>query len=181
MGFDFEAFAGALVTLSKAFDKTAERTGIPREALTAALSRYAANRGKKEDAQLWKSARSSDELGKWIYRQARTFNCINEEEILQLADEIPGRIRRNLMEVVKSIPAAHGGKRPALDFIKRWQARAQVKELHDNGLSRDNAYQKVAKRMHVSAHTVRRTCDKKERERSRQANRKLHSAFADGL
>ncbi len=122
---------------------------------------------------MWKCAHSDKELSKWIYRRARNFNINDESEILELADEIPTRIRKNLIEIAKSIPASHGGKPPALDLIRRWQAQRQVKELHDKGLPKDKAYEEVAKRMHVSAHTVRRTCDKRERERSRQANRKM--------
>jgi hypothetical protein len=176
MDFDFDAFAGALRTLSKAFDETADRTGIPREALTLALCRHATNQRDKEATRLWKSAQSDDELGKWIYKQAMKFNTANEGEILQLADEIPGRIRRNLIEIAKSIPASQGGKQPKLDFVQRWQARKQVKELNDKGIPKDKAYQQVAKRMGASAHTVRRICDERERQRSRQASRKV--AFA---
>ena len=173
MAFDFDAFAGALRTLSGVLDKTAERTGMPREVLTRALRRHATARRDKWGAKLWKCAHSDKELSKWIYRRARNFNINDESEILELADEIPTRIRKNLIEIAKSIPASHGGKPPALDLIRRWQAQRQVKELHDKGLSKDKAYEEVAKQMHVSAHTVRRTCDKRERERSRQANRRM--------
>lgn len=173
MGFDFDGFAGALWSLSEALNKTAERTGMPREVLSHALCRNATARRDKWEAGLWKYAHSDKELSKWIYRRARNFNINDESEILDLADEIPARIRRNLIEIAKSIPAPHGGKPPALGFIERWKARKQVKELHDKGLSRDKAYEEVAKRMHVSAHTVRRTCDERERERSRQANRNI--------
>ena len=173
MGFDIDAFTGALWTLSKAFDKAAETTGIPREALALALYRHATNRKDKEGARLWKSAQSNDGLNKWIYRQARNFDTFNEGEMLKLAKEIPARIRRNLIEIAKLIPAPQGGKAPALDIFERWEVRKQVKALHEKGLSNDKAYQRVAKRMHVSAHTVRRACDKRERERIRLASRTI--------
>jgi len=176
MGFDFDGFAGALRTLSKAFDETAERTGIPREVLTRALCRHATNRKDKKDAKLWKSAQSNDDLGNWIYKQARKFNSSNEGEILQLAEEIPGRIRRKLIEIAKSIPGSHGGKQPALDFGESWQAQTKVRALQNKRLPKDKAYRQVAAEMGVSAHTVRRICDKRERQRSRQASRKI--AFA---
>ena len=168
MGFDFDAFAGALRTLSGVLDKTAERIGMPREVLTRALCRHATARRDKWEATLWKCAYSDKELSKWIYRRARNFNINDESEVLKLADEIPTRIRRNLIEIAKSIPASHGGKPPALDLIRRWQAQRQVKELHDKGLSKDKAYEKVAKRMGVGAHTVRRVCDERERKHSRK-------------
>jgi hypothetical protein len=167
MTFDFDAFAGALHTLSRALDKAAETTGIPRGALTNALHHRAVVRRNKSDATFWKSAHSDTEIGKWIWRERRKFDGKDETEILELSREIPARIRRDLIEIAKSIPAARGGKRPALDLTGKWQVQKEVRELHAKGLSKDRAYETVAKRMGVSAHTVRRYCDKRERERSR--------------
>lgn len=168
MAFDFDAFAAALGRLSETLDKAAEMIGIPRIALTSALHRHAIVSKKKSEARLWKSAHSQEELGQWIWRERKKFGANDEIEVLNLSREIPALIRRNLIEIAKSIPASRGGKPPALDFIERWQVRNQVKELHDKGLSKDKAYKKVAKRMGVGAHTVRRVCDKRERERSRK-------------
>ena len=167
MAFDFDAFAVALLRLSRALDKTADTTGIPRVALTRALHRHAIVKKKKWEARLWKSAASEKELGDWIWRERRKFDGKDETEILNLSDEIPALIRRNLIEIAKSIPAPHGGNPPALNFIERWQAQNQVRELHDKGLAKDKAYEEVARRMGVSKHSVRRYCDKRERDRSR--------------
>ena len=173
MSFDFDAFAGALWTLSEAIDRTAATVGISQPALICALGQQAIARGDKWEASLWASARSQTELGKWIYKQARNFNIENEGEILQLAKEIPARIRRNLIEIAKRIPASRGGKPPALDSIQRWRVRTDVRKLHESGVPKDKAYAKVAKQMGVSVHTVRRICDPRERERARQASRKI--------
>lgn len=173
MSFDFDAFAGAFLTLSEAIDRTAGVVGISQPALISALRQQAIARGDKWEASLWRSARSKAELGKWIYKQARNFDIENEGEVLQLAREIPARIRRNLIEIAKRIPASRGGKPPALDPIRRWRVRTEVRELHENGVPKDKAYKKVAKQMSVSAHTVRRICDRRERERTRQASRKI--------
>lgn len=173
MSFDFDSFAGALWTLSEAIDKTAGVVGISRLALISALRQQAIAKGDKWEASLWLAARSKTELGKWVYKQARNFNIENEVEILQLAKEIPVRIRRNLIEIAKRIPASRGGKPPALDSIQRWRVRTEVRKLHESGVPKDKAYNRVAKRMSVSAHTVRRICDKRERERTKQASRKI--------
>lgn len=169
MAFDNDAFAGALLTLSRALDKAAETTGIPREALTNALHHHAVVRKNKPDAKFWKSAHSEAELGRWIWRERRKFGAKDETEILELAREIPTRIRRDLIEIAKSIPAPRGGKRPALDLVEKWRVQREVRELHDSGLSKDKAYEVVAQRIDIAAHTVRRYCDKRERERSRVA------------
>jgi hypothetical protein len=173
MSFDFDSFAGALLTLSEAIDRTAGLVGISRHALVDAISQQAEAKGDKWEASLWMSARSRTELGKWVYKQARNFNIENEAEVLQLAKEIPARIRRNLIEIAKRIPASRGGKPPALNSIKRWRVRAEVRKLYASGVPKDKAYNEVAKRMSVSAHTVRRICDERERERTRQASRKI--------
>lgn len=119
------------------------------------------------------SARSKTELGKWVYKQSRKFNFENEGEILQLAKEIPGRIRRNLIEIAKRIPASRGGKAPALDSFQGWRVRIEVRKLHLSGVPKDKAYSEVAKQMGISSHTVRRIYDPRERERTRQASRKI--------
>ena len=119
------------------------------------------------------SARSQKELSKWIYKQERDFNIENEGDILQLAKEIPARIRRNLIEIAKRIPPSRGGKCPALNSIQRWRVRTEVRKLHECGVPKDKAYSKVAKQMGVGAHTVRRICDERERDRTRQSSRKF--------
>ena len=173
MRFDFDSFAGALWTLWEVIDRTAATVGISRSALIAALGQQAIARGDNWEASLWASARSRTELGKWVYKQKRKFDIENEGEILQLAKEIPARIRRNLIEIAKRIPASRGGKPAALDSIQMWRVRTKVRKLHESGVPKDRAYNKVAKQMSVSPHTVRRICDERERERTRQATRKI--------
>jgi len=174
MAFDFDLFAGAVRSLSRAVDQIAGVTGIPRGALTGALHRHAVICKNKWEARLWKSAHSENELGKWIWRERRRFDAADETDVLKLSDEIPTRIRKNLIDIAKSIPAPQGGKPPKLDLFQRWQAQKQVKELRRKGLAIDKAYEEVAKQMsvsthiRVSTHTVRRVCDKRERERSRK-------------
>jgi hypothetical protein len=172
MSFNFDAFAGALRTLSETINKAANLTGIPREALTMALRRQAAARDDRWEEHLWKFARSDTDLSQWIYRQAKPFDTDAESEILKLAEGIPFRIRRNLMEIARRIPASPGGKRPALNLIQIWRVRSEVKKLHRDGRPKDQAYKEVAKRMRVSAHTIRRICDERERQRSREASQK---------
>jgi hypothetical protein len=175
MAFDFDLFAGAVRSLSRALDQIAEVTGIPRGALTGALHRHAVICKNKWEARLWKSAHSEKELGKWIWRERKKFDADDETDVLNLADKIPTLVRRNLIEIAKTIPAPHGGKPPKLDLFQRWHARAQFKKLRRKGLSKANAYKTVAKRMsvrmrtNVSAHTVRRACDKRERGRAPKA------------
>ena len=173
MSFDFGSFAGALWTLSESIDKTAEVVGISRLALFNALGQQAMARGDKWEASLWAAAHSKAKLGKWVYKEARKFNIEGEGKIIKLAKEIPARIRRNLIEIAKRIPASRGGKPPALDSIQRWRVRAEVRKLHESGVPKDKAFSEVAKRVNVGAHTVRRICDKRERERARQASRKI--------
>jgi hypothetical protein len=173
MNFDFDSFAGALWTLSEAIDRTARVVEISRPALVSALGQQARGRGDKWEAGLWAAARSEAELGKWIYKRARNFSIENEGEILQLAKEIPGLVRRNLIALAKRIPASRGGKRPVLDSIRRWRVRSEVRKLNERGMPKDKAYREVAKRMSVGAHTVRRICDEREQERTRQASRKI--------
>ena len=166
MDFDFEAFAGALWGLSQALDKSAEMIGLPRAVLARLLRRHATVNNKTWDAKLWESAASDKKLAEWIWRERKKFDARDESEVLRLAREIPGRIRRNLIEIAKSIPASRGGNPPALNLIERWQVRKQVRDLHGKGQARDKAYEIVAKRMAVSKHTVRRYCDERERSRS---------------
>jgi hypothetical protein len=170
MGFDFDAFAGAVWTLSEVFDKTAEKAGIPRQALTRALYRYATARMDKWEAELWKNAHSQKELANWIRREAgRDFDGTKESEMLKLARGIPGRIRKNLIEIAKSLATPRGGNPRKLDFAQSWEVRRRVQALREKGLPKEKAYDKVARQLKgISAHTVRRECEPKERQRSRQ-------------
>lgn len=175
MAFDFDLFAGAVWSLSRAVNQIAEVTGIPRGALTGALHRHAVICKNKWEARLWKSAHSENELGKWIWRERRRFDAADETEVLNLSDKIPALVRRNLIEIAKSIPAPLGGKPAKLDLFQRWDAQGQFKKLRREGLSKEKAYEVVAKRMSVrmhisvSTHTVRRACDKREGERAQKA------------
>ena len=176
MGFDFSAFAGAVCTLSEAIDKTAALVGIPRDTLARVLQRRAKVRKDRWEESLWRSARSKKELSEWIYRRARDFEIDDESEILKIARTIPHRIRRSLIEIAKTIPASRGGKSLKLDPIECWRIRSAVTELHKKGMPKEKAFEAVAKRKtrsghKVSAHTVRRICDPRERERSRQSSR----------
>jgi hypothetical protein len=173
MSFEFDSFAGALWTLWEAIDRTADTVGIAKPALLDALGREALVRGDKWEANLWSSAHSKIELGKWIYKSARKFDIGNEAEVLQLAKEVPTRVRRSLIEIAKRIPPSHGGKAPALGLIETWRVRSEVRKLHESGVPKDKAYSQVAKRTGVSAHTVRRIYDPRERKRSRLASRKM--------
>jgi hypothetical protein len=174
MGFDFDSFASALVTLSEAFDEVAKKMGIPRKALTQILFRRATERADEWEADLWKHAYSQKSLGDWIYREAKQgFNSTHEGEMIVLAKSIPIRIRRNLIEVAKSIAAPKGGNPPKLDLLEIWQVRSEVEALRKKGLTKHQAYKKISKRRtrgdyKIGAHTIRRACEPKERERSRQ-------------
>jgi hypothetical protein len=132
------------------------------------------------EERLWKAARTKKELSEWIYKRARDFNIDDESEILELSKTIPYRVRTNLIEIAKTIPASRGGKRPALNTMESWRVRSEVSKLQQKGMSKENAYKEVAKRWSesghkLSAHTVRRTYDERERERSRRVSKQASS------
>lgn len=171
MGFDIEAFAGAVWSLSETIDEAARKTGIEREPLSLALHRYAIASKNKREAEMWRHARSKRKLSKWIYEQSRPdFDSTNEKEILKLAKEIPLLVRRGLIEIAKNLPRPRGGKHRSLDTFERFEAKRLVRNLREKNkpLSKEKAYAKVARLLKVSPHTIRRECDPKERERSRK-------------
>jgi hypothetical protein len=172
MRFDFDLYAPALWTLSNAFDEAARKSGISRSVLTKALFRHSAAQGGSSEANLWKHADSQETLGKWIYRRNRgRFDSTHEGEILKLAESIPIRIRRNLIEIAKTLAAPKGGNPPKLDLLEMWQVRREFDALRKDGVAKDQAYRKISQRrsrdkFKISAHTIRRVCEPKERERS---------------
>ena len=169
MRFDFDAYSGAVISIKRALNEIVKKTGFQLEPLSQALLASAIRRGDKREAGLWKNANSQRELGKWIYNQAgRKFDGADEGKIIKFAKELPICVRRGLIEIAKQLPAPPGGKARALDLIDGFIARHDVRSLRERGLSKEKAYAKVAKRMKVSSHTIRRECEPRERERSKE-------------
>ncbi|MGB8542743.1 MAG: hypothetical protein WCD49_14010 [Candidatus Acidiferrales bacterium] len=169
MRVDFDAYAGAVMSIERALRETVKKTGFQLEPLTQALFASAIRRRDKREAGLWKNASSQTDLGKWIYNQAgRKFDDSDETKMLKFAKEIPFRVRRGLIEISEQLPGPPGGKPRALDNIDGWMANREVRLLRAKGLSKEKAYAKIAKKMKVSSHTIRRECEPKERERSRE-------------
>lgn len=177
MSFDFDAYSGVLTRLIKELNNTATKTGIPLAALCEALQRCASRRGDKREAIFWKNASSDEKLGTWMYLQSgRAFDSEDEVEYLAFAKDIPFRVRRGLIEVVKQLPSPRGGKPRALDTFTGWEVRHLVRLRRDNGESKERAYKFVARQMKVSPHTIRRECEPEERLRSRRrANERIVS------
>jgi hypothetical protein len=171
IGLDMDAFAGGLRSLSKAIEKTAQKTGIDRKQLCFALFRNASTHKRFRDAQMWKHAHTESDLGRWVYKQAgEKFGGNDELIMIKLANEIPAQVRRGLIEIAKTLGRSNGGKPKALDFSDAWRVRRLVDKLRaaPNRLSKEKVYAEVGERFGVGAHTVRRECEPKERERSRQ-------------
>jgi hypothetical protein len=169
MRVDLDAYAGAVMSIERALKETVKKIGFQLEPLTQALFASAIRRGDKREAGLWKNANSQSDLGRWIYNQAgRKFDDSDETKMLKFAKEIPFRVRRGLIEISEQLPASPGGKPRALDNIDGWRANREVRLLREKGLSKEKAYARVAKKMKVSCHTIRRECEPRERERSRK-------------
>jgi hypothetical protein len=167
VAFDFEAYSGALWSVKGALADTARKLGLSGEVLRGILCRGATLRNDKWEASFWRHAYTKGGLGNWIQKEAgKNFDADDEEEMLRLAREIPARIRRNLVAVSLVIPAPKGGNPRKLDLFKVFWARREVRLLLEKRLSKANAYKKVADRMGVGVHTIRRECEPKERERS---------------
>lgn len=169
MRVDFDAYAGAVMSIERALHETVKKTGFQLEPLSQALRASAIRRGDKREAGLWKNANSQRDLGKWIYNQAgRKFDGADEGKMIKFANEIPIRVRRGLIEIAKQLPAPPGGRARALDLIDGFMARYDVRLLRKKGMSKEKAYAKIAKTMKVSSHTIRRECEPTERERSKK-------------
>jgi hypothetical protein len=166
MIFDFEAYQGALSSLSEALKEVAKKTGFSIEALSGALLKRATARQDMLEAGLWRNACNIKSLGAWLYnKKKRRFGPSDEIECLKLAKEIPYRVRVGLVEVTKQLPRPPGGKRRALQFLDAWEARRFVRSLLDKGVTKEKAYANAAKKFGVSAHTIRREYEPEERKR----------------
>jgi hypothetical protein len=166
VSFDFEAYQGALWSLSEALHEVEKKTGFSVEALSGAFLKRAIARRDMHEVGLWKNACSEHSLGKWLFnRSKRKFDRSDEVECLKLAREIPYRVRAGLIDVSKQLPRPPGGKRRALQFLDAWEARTLVRTLLDEGITRGKAYAKAAKKFRVSVHTIRRECEPQERQR----------------
>ena len=174
--FDMDAFGLALMSLSKAINEVTDITGIAREQLCAALHKQAISESNLRDAEMWKNAGTDLVLGDWIYQdKGRRFDSANAGEIRRLADSLSARVKRSLAAISKKIPAS-GGRRRKIEFWEAMEVKRLVKRLTTGKkrISQEKAYSMAAQRYKVSVHTIRRTCDKKERERTRQPAREKY-------
>jgi DNA invertase Pin-like site-specific DNA recombinase len=111
-------------------------------------------------------------LSDWVWKQKKPkFDGGDEEEFLELSERIPAKIREGLIEIAKSLPGRRGGKDRAFNMREAWHVRSRVSKVREEGLSKKYAYRKIALELKCSEHTIRRTCEPKERKRSRQMSR----------
>jgi hypothetical protein len=165
--FTFDAFAGVVHGLGRIIDKTAKKVGIPRPALASAFHSHYRRTNEKDKAEFWANAGSDNQLNNWIWKQKKPkFDEADEEEFLALSERIPTQVREGLIEIAKGLPGRRGGKTRAFNLIEAWRVRSRVSKERGNGLSKKRAYKKVALEMKRSEHTIRRTCEPKERKRS---------------
>lgn len=165
----------SLDIISKAFSKELRRieklTGIKPMSIWLSLYRLNMKMGREWEAKLWRATRSNSEMRKWI-EETREEAQYSEEAFLELAQLLPKWAKRSLSEIAHALPASHGGKRRVLRFRDRAKALRWFKELTEGEkqgkkLSKTKAYEKIAREMKVSPHTIRIICDPRERERSR--------------
>jgi len=168
--FEFEAFSGAVHNLGKVLDETAKKVGIPRPALADAFHKYYRGKKKKWEVEFWANANSDERLNKWIWKQKKpTFDWADEEEFFEFSKRIPTQIREGLIEIAKCLPGRRGGKTRAFNIMEAWTVRSRVSKEREKGLSKKSAYRKIAQEVKRSEHTIRRTCEPKERKRSKQS------------
>jgi hypothetical protein len=124
---------------------------------------------KKWEVDFWANANSDKRLNKWIWKQKRpTFDWADEEEFFELSKRMPAQIREGLIEIAKCLPGRRGGKTRAFNMMEAWRVRSLVLKARQSGLSKKSAYRRVSKEMKRSEHTIRRTCEPKERKRGSQ-------------
>jgi hypothetical protein len=165
--FEFDAFAGGIYSLGKKLDETGKRIGMPRPALTGALHKHYRDTRRTWEADFWANAHSDRELSNWIWKDKKpNFDSADEEEFVELSDRIPTMVREGLIEIAKGLPGRHGGKARAFNMKEAWEVRSRVLRERGKGLSKKEAYRKVAGKMKRSEHTIRRTCEPQERKRS---------------
>jgi hypothetical protein len=168
--FSFEAFAGAVYGLGRILDETAKQIGIPRSALADAFHKHYRSTEKEWETVFWANARSDHQLNTWIWRQNKPkFDGTDEEEFLELSRRIPNQVREGLIEIAKRLPGRRGGKARAFNMSEGWHIRSRVSKELEKGLSKTKAYRKVASEVKRSEHTIRRTCEPRERKRSRRS------------
>jgi hypothetical protein len=169
--FSFNAFAGAIFSLGRSLNKTAKTVGLSRPVLAKALQKHYRNRRKEWEAEFWANAWSDNRMGKWVWKQKQgKFDVADEEELIELADRVPSRVREGLTEIAKCLPGRRGGKARVLTMKETWRVRAQVSKEREKGFSKRYAYGKVARKLKVSEHTIRRVCEPKERKYSRKSS-----------
>jgi hypothetical protein len=165
-----------LTAFSKELVKIEKLTRISRESIALSLYRLNMAKGRKWEAKLWEATKSTGQMRAWI-KETREMAKYSEEAFLEIAQLLPKWARRSLSEIARALPAPHGGKRRVLRFREKIQALQRFKELTENAesrkrLSKTKAYEKIAREMKVSPHTIRIICDPGERERSKKAPKK---------
>ena len=174
-----------LNAFSKELGKIEKITNIPPESMALSLYRLNMAKGRKWEAKLWEATESIGQMRGWIKKTQKEAKY-SEQEFLELAQLLPKWARRSISQIAHALPAPHGGKRRALRFRERSQALQRFKELTENvgpkkRLSKTKAYEKVAREMKVSPHTIRIICDPKERERSKARKKEADSLPQDQL
>ena len=170
--FTFDAFAGAIYSLGKELDEAGKKVGIPRPALAGAFHKHYRGTRRNWEADFWANAHSDRQLSNWIWKQKRArFESADEEEFVELSKRIPTLVREGMIEIAKCLPGRRGGKARAFNMKVAGEVRSRVLKERKKGLSKKEAYRKVAAEMKRSEHTIRRTCEPQERKRSRQSPR----------
>jgi len=168
-------------TFWKELGEIEKLTGIRREVIGLTLWRLNHAKGRKWEAELWKHTKSKAEITEWV-EQIQEEAKYSEEAFLELARLLPMWARRSLIEIARSLPSPHGGKRRALNFRDRQEVKRRFSRLTegvDGGRKIPNykAYEEIRKWLkknrgkEVSVHTIRIICDRNEQLRRRNPKR----------
>lgn len=168
-----------LGAFSRELRKIEKLTRIKPESIAISLYRLNMQEGRAWEAKLWRATRSRNRLRAWI-KETREEAQYSEYAFLELAKLLPAWARRSLSAIADALPAPHGGKPRLLRFRDRMRVAQRFKELTENAgpkkrLSKTKAYEKIAREMKVSPHTIRIICDPKERERSKAPKKEADS------
>jgi hypothetical protein len=120
-------------------------------------------------------------IEEWV-EQTREYAKYDEESFLELAHLLPAWARRSLVEIARKLPSPHGGKRRALQFRDRQEAKRRFIRLtkgrrrripHYKAYEEIKGWLKARRGKDVSLHTIRIVCDPKEQRRRREKPKKL--------
>jgi hypothetical protein len=172
------AFNRILNEFWKELGKIEKLTGIGRESIALSLYRLNYDKGRNWEADLWKNIGSKSDLTAWV-EETRKEAKYSEEAFLEIARSLPMWARRDLLEIVRTLPSPSGGKRKALNFRVRQEVKSRFSRL-TKGLNGERkipncrAYEDIrawlrrSRGKEVSVHTIRIICDPREQLRRKR-------------